>query len=114
MKFLVIKDLDATGQITTEWLSAMTATQKKSPEALKKDYAKLVESLARLNMIESALRKEVLHLDDSTQALRETAASWLPVFGGLLTNGTSSVLNLAAQIFMPALAAAMSKQAAKI
>lgn len=109
MKFLVIKDLDASGQVTKEWTAAMQNALSQKPEALRKDYAKLVESIARLQVIETTLRKEVLHGDTGTEGLRNVAESYLPVIGGALFSGGTSILNT----FLTALTASISSTLTK-
>lgn len=114
MKFLVIKDLDATGEITQSWLAAMQNAAAKSPEALRKDYAKLVESIARLHIIESALRKEVLHVDEEATPLTQVSEDWLPGFGSQISSLSKNGASLLYMALQNAISIALGGLAKKI
>lgn len=114
MKFLVIKDLDATGEITQSWLAEMQGSAAKSPEAIRKDYAKLVDSIARLHIIESALRKEVLHVDEVATPLTKVSEDWLPYFGSQISSLSKEGVSLLYMALQNAVSIALGSLAKKI
>lgn len=72
MKFSAIPALPVPGVLTSEWKMKINQTYAKRPEAVKRDYDRLVRAIADLELIEEHLRKEVLHNDALTSPLRQT------------------------------------------
>lgn len=72
MKFSAIKALPVPGVLTSEWKTSVNQTYAKKPDAVRRDYDRLVKAIADLELIEEYLRKEILHSDESTSPLRQT------------------------------------------
>lgn len=72
MKFSALKALPVPGKLTDDWKRVTLQQFAKDPEIVRKDYVRLVESIADLELIEDYLREEVLHIDEPTNVLRKT------------------------------------------
>lgn len=70
MKFAFLKALSRPGVMTTDWKNYTQLCYQNHPEALEKDYERLVQSIADLELIEKYLREEVLHKSEETAGLR--------------------------------------------
>jgi hypothetical protein len=66
MKFALLKSLNPPGVLSENWTNSVQQSYNTDPSGLVKDYEKLVRAIADLELMESYIRKNILHKDGST------------------------------------------------